>query len=533
MNRIDRFLIAAGTQPQRTRRGATLVEVLMALLIMAVGVTSVVTLFPLAIMKAVKAHQLTDAKLYENAIKDTLLTHSQLWTGAPEWSENTVYGQAPSTANVQDRWVAPKRSERLVPDTNELFFCPPNSPAGYLSGSRMPNLASMIRQDWNGNLFSGGYENRYVIPPGADANRPAWWSAVSDSSLAWYAYRHSPYLANTLWSAYVVDPLGWHNAATNPERIQFGQIPTGTFPYGDSSGAANTINMDRIHCQLSLSTANEIFRLPDTWNMVVEPTPLDVSPGVTFPAAGTVQIEFPSTIDVTGLTPLKNRVILSSTQSKRVVTVPITLGTTNPSSNVLRIPNSTLPTGFAAIADQASVEVQSPSRYSWLMAVHSSPQGKFEAQCAVVLNRTYQVADEQGYRAEFMQQFDLDGDGSIGTNETNIAKVRWPFNADADAPRIKEGGYIFDASYGYWYQIKKIEKINGEAQQLVEEDDDLYASGDKYVRTIVTLNDQVKVSSGTNFTDYQIEIGASKFDCHAVLLPGVIHVFSMTPESPQ
>ena len=73
----------------------------MALLIMAIGVTSVFTLFPISIIKAIKAHQLTDAKLYESAIKDTLLTHSQLWTGAPEWSENTVYGQVPSPPHPQ------------------------------------------------------------------------------------------------------------------------------------------------------------------------------------------------------------------------------------------------------------------------------------------------------------------------------------------------------------------------------------------------------------------------------------------------
>jgi hypothetical protein len=185
------------------------------------------------------------------------------------------------------------------------------------------------------------------------------------------------------------------------------------------------------------------------------------------------------------------------------------------------------------------------------MAVHSSPEGKFEAQCAVVLNRTYQAVDEQGYRAEFCATEDLDNDGVLspaedafwpnGRIDTNVAKVRWPFNSDVDSPRIKEGGYILDASHGYWYQIKKIEKVNDEAQQRVDGDqsgataDTLNSTGD-YVRTIMTLNDQVKVSTGSlaNGVDaYTNYMTAGGFDCQAVLLPGVIHVFSMTPESPQ
>lgn len=523
MNRS--FLIIERVQLQPARRGATLVEVLMALLIMAVGVTSVVTLFPLAILKAVRAHQLTDAKLFENSIKDTLLTHSQLWTGAPEWTENSVYGRNPALGPlalpplIQDSWVTPKRTERLVPDTNQLFYATSSNPMNPLplaSGAATPGFP--IQSGLQATLNNGGYRNFSPAPV-----------TVSEDDLQWESYRHSPYIPDGTWSAYIVDPLGWHNAETNAERLQFGQIPTGALPYGDSSGAANTVNMDRIHCQLSLDTANELFRLQDTWGLAVEPTALEVSPAVTFPAVNTVQVEFPVKIDVTGLIPGKSRVILSSTQSRRVVTVLVTIGTSNPSPNILRIPNSTIPSGFDAIVDQASVEVQSPSRYSWLMAVHSSPQGKFEAQCAVVLNRTFQAADEQGYRAEFMQQFDLDGDGNIGTNETNLAKVRWPYSADIDAPRLREGGYIFDASYGYWYQIKKIEKVNDEAQQRVDASDNLDSNG-AYVRSILTLNDQVKVSSGTSFTDYQIGGG---IDCQAVILPGVIHVFSMTPESPQ
>lgn len=62
MNRHRRKTNVASPQPTGYS-GATLTEILMALMIMSIGVTSVATLFPLAIMRSVKATQLTNAAL--------------------------------------------------------------------------------------------------------------------------------------------------------------------------------------------------------------------------------------------------------------------------------------------------------------------------------------------------------------------------------------------------------------------------------------------------------------------------------------
>ncbi len=532
----------AGRSPH-VRTGATLVEVLMALLIMAVGVTSVFTLFPLSILKAIQANHLTNAKLYEGAIKDTLLTHPQLWTGAPEWKENTEYAQLAAVAPYSSRWVTPKASGRMLPETNQLFFgqvdpsLMPVPSAPFYSGSRQPIFN--VSQTWVPNDYDsvtnpnvGGYQN--IWPVTGTLPNTGTPTSTYDGVLQWIPYRHSQYQDNPLWSAYVVDPLGWYRAGPLIDQAQFGEIIS-----ADSSGAANTINMDRIHCQLASGAADSIYRLQDSWNVVLEPTPVTV----TTPSATQVQIEFPTTltsvVDNNTLSPI-HRIVLLSTFSPRVVALPVLGASNTPSGSSFLTLDGVLPAGI--IFDQARIEVQAPGRYSWLMSVHSGPRGEFDAQCAVVFNRSFETLDEQGYRAEFCRTEDLNGNGAIdpgedamlpnGRLDTNIAKVRWPYDPNADAPRIKEGGYIFDASLGYWYKIQKIEKINDEEQQRVDGADALDPAG-AFVRTILTLSDQVKLNTGSSsdvapFTDYRTN---GTIDCQAVLLPGVIHVF--TPDLPQ
>jgi len=240
-----------------------------------------------------------------------------------------------------------------------------------------------------------------------------------------------------------------------------------------------------------------------------------------------VQIDFPNTIDLTGLV-ARNRVVLTSTTSPRAVSLPVVNASAIVPGISSLVIDGFLPSGF--VADQARIEIQSPARYSWLMAVHSGPRGQYEAQCAVVLNRTFESLDEQGYRAEFCQTEtgDANGDGDLldpgeddlwvnGRIDTNTAKVRWIYDVNTDSPRIKEGGYIFDASHGFWYQIQKVEV----KEERVDATDTPLAAG-SYVRSILKLSDPVHASTGISFTDYLVD-GTN--DAQAVLIPGIIHVF--------
>ena len=338
----------------------------------------------------------------------------------------------------------------------------------------------------------------------------------------------APGLNNSLWSAYVVDPLGWHRndpgaGAIAPVQAQFGQVIS-----GDTSGSS--IYLDRIHCQFGAAAAQGAFGLADSWSVVLESTPVVTS----IPSANRVQIAFPDTVDLTQQGALDRiRIVLTSTLSPQVVSLLVQASSAVPSPtypvvagySVIEV-NGVLPAGV--VFEQARIEVQSPSRYSWLMSVHSGPRGEFDGQCAVVFNRSFETIDEQGYRAEFCQTEDAgDTMWANGRVDTNIAKVRWPYDPNADAPRIKEGGYIFDASFGYWYKIQKIE-VNEERVNAA----DIPTAAGAFVRTIMSLSDPVKISTGFVFNDYLVDGTINgTIDSQAVLLPGVIHVF--TPDLPQ
>jgi len=81
-----------------SRRGASLTEVLMALMIMAIGLSSIFTLFPLSIVRSVRATQLTNSQLmYRNVEQlfrvkpDYFAVHYRSGTNNSTWPTKNTY----------------------------------------------------------------------------------------------------------------------------------------------------------------------------------------------------------------------------------------------------------------------------------------------------------------------------------------------------------------------------------------------------------------------------------------------------------
>ncbi len=64
---IDRLSVLS---PRRARSGATLTEVLMSLMIMGLGITSVFTLFPMSVLRSIKSTNLTNAALLAESARE-------------------------------------------------------------------------------------------------------------------------------------------------------------------------------------------------------------------------------------------------------------------------------------------------------------------------------------------------------------------------------------------------------------------------------------------------------------------------------
>lgn len=89
--------LRGGSPGSSPRRGATLTEVLMSILIMSVGLVSVVALFPLATFRSIRATQLTQAAILKRNAETVLAYAQEVGQGAvapqtfPWFSPNPLY----------------------------------------------------------------------------------------------------------------------------------------------------------------------------------------------------------------------------------------------------------------------------------------------------------------------------------------------------------------------------------------------------------------------------------------------------------
>lgn len=75
------------------RSGVTLTEVLMSLLVMGLGITSVFTLFPMSVLRSVKSTNLTNATLLSQSARDLYLAYEDTLLIPPSPSTSTTYAK--------------------------------------------------------------------------------------------------------------------------------------------------------------------------------------------------------------------------------------------------------------------------------------------------------------------------------------------------------------------------------------------------------------------------------------------------------
>lgn len=471
-----------------SRRGATLVEVLMALLVMAVGVVSVFTLFPLSIMRSIKANQLTNAKLVEENARQIILANPQLVTGAPPWTPGSFRAlSAPYVATgpgskVSNAWVTPRaRPGRALPESNLLYYAVPSA-SNPEDNDPATGTTSTFEPKWNSGSVNwtgvqsvtnrGGYRNHLL--PGGYVTSPPFPSMITDGTLRWFPYRHSRYPVDFRWSMYVVDPIGWYEMDDSGAN------------YRDRFG-----DLDRIHCNLSPTQASEIFASNDTWSPILEAT---VPVSITIPGPGLVRVQFETQVD---LTQSRNggRLIFLSDDGRRSLKLDVDSSLGNNNLNGSLANNEielvgTLPVDFDSLdpAEIATARIDAKEqRYSWMMTVLMGPRGEAKIACIVFHNRSFNPLDEESVSAEFQ--------GSRAT-------LSWPATRSAGDLPIKEGGFVFDAVNGHWYRIQKVVSYDNTVTPRV---------------AVLDLDTTVTVSS-------TLASGA------AIVLPNIVKIFHLDME---
>jgi len=247
------------------RVGATLTEVLMALLIMSVGVVSVFSLFPISILSSIKANQLTNGKILADNAVDLVRTKPELVLGAKFWEPNTSY--------MANEVVCPRpASGSLYPDNNLLFRS-----SGGTSGAVEPSWPA-----------SGTVNDNGVT-----------WTLVTPASVR---------------QSYVVDELARAIVESGYE-VELGNNGTPPSPLPSGNGVTR-VNLQQ---RLGLATRDTSdFSLPDSWTVAFEAVPTGVTAtSVTF-----------SNIDLSGVNS-NFRVVLGSTDFKNWATRSVQNAGTN------------------------------------------------------------------------------------------------------------------------------------------------------------------------------------------------------------
>lgn len=358
----------ATSAPGFAPSGATLVEVLMSLLIMSIGITSVFYLFPIALLSSIKANQLTNTRILADQADAVTKAHPQLMTGAKEWQPLQTY-------NINDI-VVPR-----VPPGNSI----PTTPYYF----RLVSSAS--------------------TPATSGLTEPSWTDTddVPDSGLSWRAYRlpvHVNDPSNFINFRYIIDPFGYANAPTFPNT------------FGNTNGARpDTNRVLRINGGLNPADADRLnFSLPDTWNVIETVFPTSYAPSS---VPNHTDIVLPSTIDVSTIP------IDSSTQISRVVALSPD-GRTSAAGTITQAVGNTIRVRSPLLDSIGQIRIETfTRRYTWLAAVHrDNTSGTPEYQFAIIFNRRFSIDDEKLYPCSFYS------DPTVITSNETIPDVGYVFD---------------------------------------------------------------------------------------------------------
>ena len=209
------------------RTGATLTEVLMGLLIMSIGVVSVFSLYPITVLRSIKATQSTNARVtFENALATTLGEGLAI-NGAAPWRPNVNYGVGDVVTAVPSDGqsiVDPVRYMCVFSDGN----LDGTSDDGGVSGGAEPAWPTELGSTNTGlpplppggsNAAIDNGQLAWIIAadpnPGDGAEWPGGvtlgtpYAGLSGGSLPTPIYGNVQSLESLSGGVHVVDPLGW------------------------------------------------------------------------------------------------------------------------------------------------------------------------------------------------------------------------------------------------------------------------------------------------------------------------------------
>jgi type II secretory pathway pseudopilin PulG len=532
----------------RKRRGVTLSEVLVSLLVMSVGVVAVATLFPLSVFRTIQATQLTNAAQLRYNFEGMAGARPELYAGTEAWKPNKEYA-------VGDLIVTTLPNEYFLECTN-----------GGTSG--------VLEPTWRGVG-----------------------QTTTDNGAEWQARRAR---------LFVVDPMGWQQRTEDLRDLGFAPAVSqanirNTFGRTALASATATVALDsryrivRFRGGLPISNlaapwlnpSNSVFMpnlgsaagraqevaanfgarqtsvLPDSWLPQTDTT------DITLPAAPVTTIQLnnlsaslvdtldannDNTVDFTIGTgaeqALSARVTLFDATGKFSHVRPLT-GITTPSTGVEELAwTAPLPTGFVPV--RAKVETFEP-RYTWMLTGRRNGPAAY-MNLVVFFRRSTDPEDELIHPAHFQSVAyrGLDGQpGVAGTDDNNnmmtdeIAELGWPGSDDViepytvvvqyhaalggQRPFVKRGGFVCDSQSNRWYRITSYREVDNANAALSALDSSAAGVLAATPGVVLKLDQSALESTGIYNTG---DTTAATSNPGAILMPGIIDVYPLQPQLP-
>ncbi|MCG6154314.1 type IV pilus modification PilV family protein [Rubinisphaera margarita] len=418
-------------------RGATLVEILMSLMIMGVGLVSVASLFPIAMLRSIQATQLTNAALLNYQCEDYIRAFPEI--------TRDHYDNNGTPANLAD--------DRTVPN---LEYTPNSKAWGRVgvdatdTNDDYPAPSGNGQDDWLDYLGLASPKVVTVIDPVGILLSP-----VGDTS------------------SFGTDFFGLHPAGAEP-----------LFQNDRKNGGFNLSNSTASNLALQMFSSN------DSWTRTLVAAEVVKTSGTQLTLNDIDSTDI-AVVQDTINSGVNVRAIVFDENLRQSHVSPVTSAGGN--SIVL---TKALPTnGLFDYISEVVIEIFEP-RYSCMITVRRQlmslgPAGtpgadltdddnldgddddttnaddfrevgwpgtddrirSLGANVVVFFRRDFTPISEQVYEAGNLRKGLLTGQSNVAPPQITI---RWSSSIADSKPRLKEGAYVFDPSNGYWYQIRSV-----------------------------------------------------------------------------
>ncbi len=469
-----------------SRQGVTLIEVLMSLMIMSIGVSAVMVLFPISVLRSVQSTQMTNATIL-NYNTEALLRREPKIVFDPDGNFELATTELQRQQAISEHYLSAAFRNYIVDPTGfHGFFGFDNDGNGTVDAAD---------DAWARSFGNDGYQ------PGFQLGAPP---TVVVPSLRRYDGRVISQFGSTLETSVLSSALSADQITAlqqlssrlsrlgDGKTIQLDTVAEGTALVRTIAGLTYYVGV-----QLPATvTADELVAVPTSstsnpGNLIPDP---ELSEIVLFSVDGKFSQSYP----LTHITTVNRKAFWSEYDDDATGSAPVDLNR-NGYSDIRPLPAQFVGGNIGRVL----LRTLRTADYSWLLTVRRGSDGQARGVDIVIrYHAGVKPEDERVFPASFMKGL-------------NIVGVSRP--VDGTEPTLKRGHYIFDPKNARWYRITDYEERPAPA--FISTDDALFWASYDYR---VTLETAAIADAGRFPTPASAVIYSG-----AILLPGVVDVYPM------